>query len=102
MTNAKDYVNARQNYTAPTDVPTLEELKALLEEVIDTGKYIFVDKGYIPLNTTVASKIYNFCAAKGCYTRFDQELQNWLAEFNWKILTDFRERNYLILSAIPT
>lgn len=43
----------KENIT-PTEVPSLEELKALLEDIIDNGEDIFIDKGYIPLTTNVA------------------------------------------------
>lgn len=101
MTNAKDYVKARQEHITPKEVPSLEELKTLLEDIIDNGEGVFIDKGYIPLTTAVAGKIYNLCASKGGYELFDEDLRDWLAEYNWSISANLRENSHLVLVFLP-
>ena len=102
MTNAMDYVKARQEYATPTAVPSLEELKELIEVAIDTSKDDFISKGYIPIRITLADRIYAFCSAKSGYMIFDKDLRDWLAEYNWQISTNLNETSHLVLVAIKT
>ena len=102
MTNAKDYVKAREEYSTPTKVPTLEELKKLIEVTIDNGKEDFISKGYIPIRLALADRIYSFCSAQGNFMIFDKSLRDWLEKYNWQISTNLNETSHLVLVAIKT
>ena len=81
MTNAKDYLSAREHMH---HVPTAEELKSLLESVIDNGKDIFVLNGFIPLDNSMAEVISKYQQKYGILS-FKFGIENWLKDYNWRI-----------------
>lgn len=97
MTNSKDYVEAREQKISLK--PSLEELQTLLEEIIDNGKNIFVENGFIPLDSTITEMINTYQEEYGILS-FQFGIEFWLKSYNWSISFPPTEHTNLALFAI--
>lgn len=80
MTHSKVYVEAQSNRNHNE---AIAECKQLLEEAIDNGKEIFIERGCIPLSEEL--KVTLFSSLPSTSVTSVSGLWDWLKEYGWTV-----------------
>lgn len=93
MVYSKVYVDAREHTTNLAD--PIQKLKSLLENDIDNGESVFIEKGFITLSPSTETALNEVN-----YSYFLVNIKPWLDEYGWRIEHLSRHSMKLVIRAI--